>query len=40
MKRQVRFLLLVGIAAMWFGTSPLFAREYCSLRVEVVTPEW
>jgi hypothetical protein len=38
MKRTMRYLLLVGIAAIWFGTPPLFAGENCSLRVEVVAP--
>ena len=38
MKHPTRYLLFVGIAAIWFGTPPLFAREYCSLRVEVVAP--
>jgi hypothetical protein len=38
MKRAIRYLLLVGIAAVWFVTPSLFAREYCPLTVQVVTP--
>lgn len=38
MKSTIRCLLLVGIAAIWFGTPPLYAQEYCSLRVKVVAP--
>lgn len=38
MKHSIRYLFLVGIAATWFGTSPLFAQEYCSLRAQVVAP--
>jgi hypothetical protein len=40
MKHTFQHLLLMGIAAVWFtAASPLFAREYCSLRIGVVTPD-
>jgi hypothetical protein len=38
MKRVTRYLVFAGIAAALFAPHPLSAKDYCSLRVQVVAP--